>query len=270
MDITVIIPSYKPKEYLFACLDSVINQTLDISNYEVLVILNGCNEPYYSTINHYLESIDTFCPTVKVYQIDEAGVSNARNFGLDKAQGEYIAFIDDDDYVSPFYLEELLRISAPGVVGISSTMAFNGDTQYEYHLSYVFDKLSDNGRIPYFKAKSYFSGPCMKLIHCSVIRDRRFDRQLKNGEDTLFMFEISDSLSDVMFTSKKAIYFRRIRPDSAVTKKRSFSDISNSNLYQIKRYCKIFFSSPSNYSFSFFVTRVGGCLFFMLKSLFRL
>lgn len=54
MKISVIIPSYKPRDYLFECLDSLSCQTFPHDEFEVVLILNGCKEPYISTINSYL------------------------------------------------------------------------------------------------------------------------------------------------------------------------------------------------------------------------
>ena len=52
--ISVIIPSYKPQDYLWQCLDSICNQTFPKQDYEVILVLNGCNEPYNSQIKQYI------------------------------------------------------------------------------------------------------------------------------------------------------------------------------------------------------------------------
>ena len=56
MKISVIIPTYKPKEYLWECLDSLYNQTLSKQDFEVLLVLNGCDEPYKSNIRKYINN----------------------------------------------------------------------------------------------------------------------------------------------------------------------------------------------------------------------
>ena len=99
--ISVIIPTYKPGAYIYECLDSIINQTLDCKLYEILIILNGFSEPYYKCIASY-----TDYNNVKILYESMASVSNARNKGLEVAKGEYICFIDDDDVVYSNYLEE--------------------------------------------------------------------------------------------------------------------------------------------------------------------
>ena len=112
--ISVIIPTYLPKDYLWECMDSLENQTLSKDEFEVILVLNGEREPYESNIRKKLHEY-TF--TNKLLYSTPNGVSRARNLGLDHAQGQYICFIDDDDWVSDSYLEELLsRANANSIV----------------------------------------------------------------------------------------------------------------------------------------------------------
>ena len=96
MKISVIVPTYKPKEYLWECLDSLVAQTLPGREWELLLVLNGCCEPWRTQIEQYIGSKMQGMNVVFV-QTDTPGVSNARNIALDRARGEYITFIDDDD-----------------------------------------------------------------------------------------------------------------------------------------------------------------------------
>ena len=100
VDISVIIPTYKPQDYFWECLDSLAAQTLEPERFEVTVVLNGCNEPYKSLIQEHISSGMQHL-NVRLVQTDTPGVSNARNMGIDMANGTYLTFIDDDDYVSP-------------------------------------------------------------------------------------------------------------------------------------------------------------------------
>ena len=107
MDISVIVPTYKPDYYIWECLNSLKEQSLNSKKYEVLIILNGEKDSYYYDINEWLKNnnVENF----KLFYIEQKGVSNARNIGLDSSKGEYIVFVDDDDYVDKNYLEELLN-----------------------------------------------------------------------------------------------------------------------------------------------------------------
>ena len=77
--------------------------------YELVIIVNGCCEPYLGQIKDHLATFPTKLHTT-VVQTDRGGVSNARNMGLDLAKGRYVSFVDDDDWVSPDYLEGLLSV----------------------------------------------------------------------------------------------------------------------------------------------------------------
>ena len=77
MKITVIVPTYKPQAYLWECLDSIYNQTLQKSDYELVLVLNGCNEPYKTQILEWLSKHKDM--KVQFFQTDMGGVSNARN-----------------------------------------------------------------------------------------------------------------------------------------------------------------------------------------------
>ena len=104
MKISVIIPTYKPQAYLWECLDSLCGQTFPKSDFEVILVLNGCCEPYDGLIKEYI----TGHPEMQwnYIQTDKGGVSNARNIALSEAKGEYIAFVDDDDYFSESYFPQ--------------------------------------------------------------------------------------------------------------------------------------------------------------------
>lgn len=84
--------------------------------------------------------------------------------------------------------------------------------------------------------------------------------RLKNGEDTLFMFAISKNIKHISLASRNAIYYRRIRNQSAVTRKRLFCEKLESNTIQIKEYIKYYLKSPCSYNFCFFITRLGGAV----------
>ena len=103
--ISVIIPTYAPKDYIWECLDSFENQTLPKEEFEVILVLNGEKEPYESLIR---KKLTTYSFNSTLLYSTPNGVSRARNLGMEKAQGTYICFIDDDDWVSDNFLEELL------------------------------------------------------------------------------------------------------------------------------------------------------------------
>lgn len=263
MKISVIVPTYKPQAYLWECLESIFNQTLPKSDYELVLVLNGCNEPYKTQILEWLSKHKDM--KVQFFQTDMGGVSNARNIALDNANGEYVTFIDDDDLISTAYLKELYEKATPDTVSLCYPYAFNdgkiekqlssyGVTDaYNYCIEHKCNKLTS-------MVRKYFSGPCMKLIPISFIQDRRFDVRFKNGEDSLFMFLISDKTKKFAFTSKDAVYYRRYRDNSAYTRSKTKREIIANKTSLIKAYISIYLRKPQKYSLLFFITRLLGTL----------
>jgi glycosyltransferase involved in cell wall biosynthesis len=267
--ISVIIPTYRPQAYIWECLLSLTTQTLPKNLYEIIIVLNGCNEPFHSQIQQYI--IDHLpAHQVQLIQTNTGGVSNARNIGLNVAKGEYISFIDDDDYVSPGYLEELYTLADKNTIVLAYPYAFNDgkpNIQLPYRITNAYDYcIKYNCQTIVSKARKFFSGPCMKLLPVNFIQDRRFDTRFKNGEDSLFMFSISDKINKLSFTSREAIYYRRYRENSAVTQQRSLAQRFTNAMRMIREYIKIYVNSSHTYSFRFFITRILGTL----KSIFFL
>lgn len=263
MKISVVIPSYKPQAYIWECLDSIRNQTFPKKDFELILVLNGCDEPYYSQIKEYItQNLDGF--NVNFIQTNVGGVSNARNIALDIAKGEYVAFIDDDDYISPKYLEELYKAASPDTISLCYPYAFNDgepEVQLQYSITKVYNECHTRAKLRLSsKARKYFSGPCMKLIPMSFIQDRRFDVRFKNGEDSLFMFLISDKIKNLSFTSKDAIYYRRYREGSAISLHHKKKQISKVVIRLIWAYSKIYLKAICDYNFLFYTTRILGAI----------
>lgn len=259
--ISIIIPSFKPKEYLEECIKAISNQTINRNLLEVLIVLNGCKEPWLSTIETWIENFSDL--NINLLQTDTPGVSNARNIGLDVARGEYVTFIDDDDYISPDYLKDLIDVSSSDCVGLSDSIYFEDESRVldKYNIHHrEFLKLHNTENPSLFSARRFFNGPVMKLIHRSIIGDRRFDIRFKNGEDSLFMALISNRIKKLRFASEGAVYYRRIRNNSATTKNRALYRKILNGFNLIIQYIKYWIKEPTKYSSKFILSRIIGTL----------
>lgn len=103
MKISIIIPVYNVENFLERCLQSVENQTF--KNFEAIIINDGSPDNSYKIIDKFVERNDNFV----TYKIENSGLGGARNFGLTKAQGEYIVFLDSDDYIAADCLEKFIN-----------------------------------------------------------------------------------------------------------------------------------------------------------------
>ena len=262
MKISVIIPTYKPQSYLWECLDSIVQQTFPREDFEVILVLNGCIEPYKTMIEKYVaENMQGM--NVNLIHTEESGVSNARNLALDTANGEYITFIDDDDYISNCTLSELYKVACKGFVPICNTTAFWDETKKElknYIIKSDFERCSKKNHISIVDARRFFAGPVRKLIHRDIIGSRRFDTRFKNGEDSLFMFLISDKVRHVSCTSCQSIYYRRLRNSSANMHQRSFWNRLKNSISMIIEYTRIYFSNRKGYDFELYCYNILGAV----------
>jgi glycosyltransferase involved in cell wall biosynthesis len=248
--ITVIIPTYKPEYYLYECLLSLKSQ--DIDTFEVIIVLNGEKEPFYSLITDWIKELNL--AQCKLMYTNKKGVSNARNIALDIAKGQYISFIDDDDKVSPNYLSGLLEKIDDSSVSLSNERMFNDSFLKKGYMAQRFDKLKDK-EISIISCRSFFSTACFKLIPTNIISSHRFNPNFANGEDALFMASISDKIKSVKFGNEEVIYYRRIRENSASRKKRNFLLRLKNAINLFWAFVKIYFSAPFKYNMLFFLTR---------------
>ena len=98
--VSIIVPVYNVEEYLARCLDSLVNQSL--KDIEIIVVNDGSPDNSQKIIDNYCKKYKNIISFIK----ENGGLSDARNFGIEKAQGEYIAFLDSDDYVTiDMYME---------------------------------------------------------------------------------------------------------------------------------------------------------------------
>lgn len=267
MKISVIIPTFQPDDYILKCFDSLREQSLNSSAFEIIIILNGSMEPYYSMINYYINQ-NFHNNKVKFLQIEEAGVSRARNYGMSMASGKYITFIDDDDFVSPSYLEEMLKIANEGFMPLSNLIAFDHKSwaPLPFYVSKSFKRNHGKKKPHILQVRSFFSLPACKLIEKEAVGDVKFNTRFKIGEDSLFMAAISNHGREYKLTSEKAIYYRRLRADSVTGKKRPRGERVRNSISLTLAYLKIFFKDPFNYNLLFFTSRIlGSFKFAVLK-----
>ena len=102
--ISVIIPIYNVAPYLRECLDSVVSQTY--KNLQIILINDGSSDESEKIAQEYLSD-----ERVELVSVENGGLSKARNIGLSQARGEYIYFMDSDDYISQGFLEEMMQVA---------------------------------------------------------------------------------------------------------------------------------------------------------------
>lgn len=255
MKVSIIIPTYKPGDYIKECLDSIIGQTLLSNEFEIIIVLNGPKDPYYQILEEYIARHDTH--SFKLIYTDILGVSNARNIGIDNAKGEYITFVDDDDIISAEYLKELLAVSNPTCIGVSNGYAFYNDIKEKriYKISNIHTTLK-NDNFSFLKYRMYLSSPVYKIIHRAIIGNTRFNTSMRISEDSIFCFTISKNIREMKCADSSAIYYVRIRKDSATRRKIATSYIIRLTLKKLWLFTKIYLSNPLKYNFPLYASRI--------------
>ena len=251
--ISVIIPTYKPEKYIIECFQSIDNQSFNKKEFEVIIVLNGVREPYFSFLDEYLLKCEF---NYILFFTDLKGVSRARNIGIERSKGRYIAFIDDDDLVSEDYLIRMYDIAKNDVIPLSYMESFSGNinNKKKYYINNVYEKrFNKNNKI--YHIRSYFSSACYKLISREIIGSYKFDLRFQNGEDALFMFAISGKNYKYGFTDRSAVYYRRIRNETLSTKNICLINRLKNSLNLMLVTIEIFFKSPAKYDILFFISR---------------
>lgn len=125
--VSVIIPVYNVERYLAKCIDSVLEQTFE--DYEIVLVNDGSTDGSRKIIQKYREN---YPDKVKAYDKENGGLSSARNYALDRVKGEYVTFLDSDDYIDRDYLQVLYSAAKENdsdmVCGGQKKVASDGST----------------------------------------------------------------------------------------------------------------------------------------------
>ena len=224
--ISVIIPVYNVDKYLSQCIESVLRQTF--LNLEILLIDDGSTDGSGNICDQYAMKDNR----IQVVHKINGGVSSARNVGLELANGEFIAFIDGDDFVSENYIESLYR----NLKENNSDMAFceyayykNGFVKFAQNISLEKIRVDKQSKefISFFKRfisnKNTLMGRCWGgLYKKEIISSIRFNSEIKIAEDLLFVLQAILNAEFLSFISEK-LYFYRVNNQSALrTYKKSY------------------------------------------------
>lgn len=187
--ISVIIPVYNVDKYIEKCVLSLVNQTYQ--NIEILLIDDGSPDNSADICDQLSVEFDM----VSVLHKKNGGVSSARNAGIDISKGEYICFVDGDDYVSEDYVSDMVNVAMATDADIVTTNQFkvwdNGKSEElfdfglplgEYIIKSGIDTLSDM-----LYGKTCYATCCCKLYKSEIFKDIRFP-SLSMGEDSFTMY----------------------------------------------------------------------------------
>jgi glycosyltransferase involved in cell wall biosynthesis len=220
--ISVIIPVYNVEKYLRQCLDSVLNQTY--TNYEVIMVDDGSTDSSYDICREYCEKDCRF----KAFHKENGGASSARNYALSKASGDYVFFLDSDDWLDPTTLESLVVVAKKENADLvfCEAQAFDDhgtitqNSSYGYKIRYqtndAFHVMSQM-----MEQKEFHVAIWMLLLDRRIFTEN--DLHFKEGiiyEDMIISYQFY-CLAHRAAHVRQKLYNRRYRPNSVMTSKKT-------------------------------------------------
>ena len=213
-DISIIVPVYNVENYLEQCLDSLICQTHE--NIEIICVNNMSTDTSWDILQKYAQ-----CDTrIKLINLDEKGVSAARNAGIQAATAGYILFVDADDWIMQNACENLLKAakSQDAQIVVSSFeprpsinwIAFCGTSEAA--------SFEDNPARAMFEHPAAYPFLHGKLFSRSLFADPtcRFPTEFALAEDLVFLFSVFPRANKISFISNTTAFYRCVRDDSCM------------------------------------------------------
>lgn len=205
--VSVIIPVYNVEKYLSRCIDSVLAQTF--TDFEILLIDDGSYDNSGYICDQYAENDNR----IRVFHKENGGVSSARNVGLDNARGEWIAFIDADDWISEDYLKQEYDVNTDIIQLGYNVISENGELIRTFKVQKKI--LTKQESIYKHFVQKRTNALWDKLFSYNVISKTRFNIKVSVGEDFLFTLSLMKTIKSYSF-STTGMYSYINRDDSTM------------------------------------------------------
>ncbi len=209
--ISIIIPIYKVEQYLDECVTSIINQTY--KDLEIILVDDGSPDGCPQMCDKWAEKDNR----IRVVHKKNGGLSSARNAGLKVAKGEYVGFVDSDDYVDTTMFEDLMRIMNQNdkTMVVSSPIIRNKEGVFTPYKVGTYE-YRDGTTMTFVEYMDLFLGLKMDATVWNKLYKREFIqtpfREGRNNEDYLFMYYNAKLVCDtdkMIAVSEKAHYYYR-------------------------------------------------------------
>lgn len=200
--ISIVVPIYNSEKYLHRCINSILAQSY--SNFELLLINDGSSDSSGVICDNYA----TKDSRIRVWHTENNGVSHARNIGITNAFGDWISFIDSDDFVEPNYIEMFLNHNLESCDYALQDYSIYKDIakkwfyiipQGKYRLGdiNIIDKILLNGT------------PWGKLYKMSILREKKimFDEKINIHEDHIFVLTYLQNVKHLVVSSNKGYVY---------------------------------------------------------------
>lgn len=194
--VSIIVPVYNTAKYLRKCLNSLVNQTL--KEIEIIIVNDGSSDESEKIAKYYSEN---YPDKVRYFSQDNSGVGAARNKGIENANGEYIGFVDSDDYVELNMFEKMYEDAQRNNSDI--VICLHKNEKYPVELKQSSDSKKDVKKI---KAMFGNTSVCNKLYRKSCIKELRF-RPHVWYEDVDFGIKAIFKARDISFINEELYHY---------------------------------------------------------------
>ena len=211
--ISVIVPIYNADKYLHRCIKRILAQ--DYTDFELLLIDDGSTDNSGTICDEYAIKDNR----IRVFHKENGGVSSARNWGLDNAIGEYIMFVDSDDYMLPGMLEVMLSTlesKKTDLVVCGTTETGGGYWRPIADVDYSINQLKEN--FVSLLHTELLSPPWNKIYKKEIIGSNRFCEDISFGEDLLFNIQYLEKCENISFIKESPFYHEKENENSLVVK----------------------------------------------------
>ncbi len=215
--VSVLVTTYRGAQHLGGCLESLAAQTLSPDMFEIVVVSNGPADSTPALVDAFRASHPAL--QVRLLTLREAGAGRARNVGLASVRGDYVTFVDDDDRVTPTFLEALSEAARPDVVAVAMVRDVHPDLPGEGDhgtSTYISRGLTPRaGQIVEAQdLVTAFSYNAAKLVWTDLARSVSYDVRLRSGEDHVYWLELftrEQFRFRVLAAEAGAFYLRTVR-----------------------------------------------------------
>lgn len=220
---SVILPAFESRKHIAPMLDSLLDQTLDRSLFEIILVVNGEDDGTIALASEY-EALP-----LQIMHSPMASASHARNVGVSRAAFQFLTFVDSDDTLSPTYLEDLLAHAS--LLGITvahlidvlpdgSTSA--GPIERDIRQAQAEERPSFD--VALSRLHRVLTMTTCKLIPTEAAQTIAFKHHLRSAEDVVYFATLFTKMSfAIRLAPESATYFRRIRPNSVSRQRLTYS-----------------------------------------------
>lgn len=212
-NVSIIIPAYNVEEYIRKCIESIEHQTYQ--NYELIIIDDGSTD----RTSEIIREASNTNHKIKLFHGGHQGVSNARNIGLDHACGDYITFVDSDDFLCDNYLEELVNWieQEHADIAICGTNDISEDGKIIKQSLQQAPEIQDAKQFAadIVLCQKYTCTVWGKIYRAELLKKVRFDTSIQIAEDFKFLYAVSKEVN-IVYYDPKPLYNWLLRQTSAL------------------------------------------------------